>query len=123
MTIKYYTHQNPPQIMGETFTEPSLTRESDYVSLENLFERFCLEGKQAQMFIGASQMSAEEKEQLLAETDVADLEEMDLVEQKAFADDVLNRVIAEQERKEKPTQSQTEPEQPKAEEQKEPKNA
>ena len=50
MTIKYYTHQNPPQIMGETFTEPSLTRESDYVSLEHLFERFCLSGLQPQVF-------------------------------------------------------------------------
>lgn len=115
---KYYTHQNPPQIMGETFTEPSLTRESDYVSLENLFERFSVAGRKATMYKGASDLTAEEKEQLLAETDIADLQEMDLSEQRAFADSVLNQVITEQEKGKEPTQTakQDVPEQPKADE-------
>lgn len=117
MTIKYYTHQNPPQIMGETFTEPSLTRESDYVSLEHLFERFCLSGMQPQMFKGASDLTDEEKEQLLAETDIADLQEMDLSEQRAFADSVLSQVPSKQEKEVKePTQAKPAPEQPKADE-------
>ena len=117
MPIKYYTHQNPPQIMGETFTEPSLTRESDYVSLENLFERFCVAGCQPTYFKGASDLTAEEKDQLLGETDVADLAEEDLTVQKDFIDSVNSSVNAPQEKEVKePTPAEPEPEQPKADE-------
>lgn len=120
MVIKYYTHQNPPCLLGETFKEPSLTRESDYVSLENLFERFCLAGRKPTYFKGAAELSAEEKDQILNQADYADLAEADLTEQKAFIDTVNVSVNTPKQEKvvKEPTQpaKQDVPEQPKADE-------
>lgn len=120
MTINYYTHQNPPSLLGETFKEPTLTRESDYVSLENLFERFCLSGHKPTYFKCAAELSAEEKDQILNQADYADLAEADLTEQKTFIDTVNAAVNAPKQKEEvkEPTQpaKQDVPEQPKADE-------
>lgn len=110
--MKYHTHQHPPRIVGESFVLPSETRESDYVSLENLFERFRLAGYRPKSFVGAQGLSDEEKEALYDGADETELAEADLTEQRAFADAVLKKVLKQQDKKEEPKQAEPAAEQP-----------
>lgn len=113
MVIKYYTHQNPPPILAEPVSQlPDECRQSDYVSLEHLFERFMVSGASITNYLGAQSLSAEEKEQLFEQVTEDELQDMDIVEQKAFVDNVFNSVKEVKE----PTQPKAEPEQPKADE-------
>ena len=108
MTIKFYTIQNPPPVLAEPESKlPDECRQSDYIPLETLLQRFIATGGQFQQYMTAQSLSAEEKEALFNEPD---LEDEDIAVQKAFADDILNKVIKEQEKE--PTQpvKQDEPE-------------
>lgn len=115
MSVKFYTIQNPPPVLAEPKSElPDECRQSDFVPLTILLERFIASGAKYMEYMGAQSLSAEEKEALFNETTVDDLDD-DIAVQKAFADGVLNSVIASQEKEEKkPTQpeKQDEPEKP-----------
>lgn len=114
MTIKYYTYQNPPPILAEPKSSlPDECRQSDYVSLENLFERFMVSGASVTNYLGAQSLSAEEKEELFEQVTEDELQDMDIVDQKEFVDNVFSSV---KEVVKEPTQPKAEPEQPKAEE-------
>lgn len=114
--IKYYTHQTPPPVLAEPESKlPDECRQSDFVPLPTLLERFIVSGAHYTEYMGAQGLSAEEKESLFESQDVEDILEDDLSVQKAFADSVLNQVVQQQDKKEKePTQpeKQDEPEKP-----------
>lgn len=116
--IKYYTHQNPPSALAEPKSKlPDETRQSDFVPLPTLLERFIASGARYTEFMGAQALSADEKEALFEGMDVADLQDLDIAEQKAYVDEVLSQVIAKQDKEEKqPTQTKSEPEQAQKEE-------
>ena len=113
--IKYYTHQNPPPVLAEPESQLSdECRQSDYIPLPTLLERFIASGARLQEYLGAQSLSAEEKEALFDQQDVEDLAEMDLVDQKAFIDRVQSSAKQQKEEVKKPTQpeKQVEPEKP-----------
>lgn len=112
MKIKYYTHQNPPPLMAEPKSKlPDETRQSDFVPLPTLLERFLASGAKYTEYMSAQSLSAEDREALFEGVDVDDLDD-DIAVQKAYADEVLNQVISNQDKKEeKPTQTKSEPEQ------------
>lgn len=119
MTVKYYTIQTPPPLLPEVeSTLTDLCRQSDFVSLPDLIQRFLVSGAHYEEYACAQSLSAEEKEALFEQQDFEDLADSDLVEQKAFIDSVNKSVLGQQktvdtETKEKPTQSkETAPEQP-----------
>lgn len=89
MTIKYYTLQSPPPVLAEPVSElPDECRQSDYIPLSNLLERFLSSGARLTQYLGSQSLSAEEKEKMFEQVDVDDLAEADLSEQKAFMDSV-----------------------------------
>lgn len=109
MTIKFYTIQNPPPVLAEPESKlPDECRQSDFIPLETLLQRFIATGGQFEQYMMAQGLSAEEKEALFNEPD---LDDEDIAVQKAFADNILNKVIKAQEKRE-PTQpvKQVEPE-------------
>lgn len=106
--MKFHTIQNPPLLKGETFTEPSLTRESDYVSIEQIFAKFGMDRNMIPVqYRPISQLSPEERDILDNATPFDELEEEDIVIQQAFIDDTLSSV--------KQTAVEKEPTQPRAE--------
>lgn len=121
MTIKFYTIQNPPPVLAEPKSElPDECRQSDFVSLPTLLERFIASGAKYMEYMGAQSLSAEEKEALFESVDIDDLDD-DIAVQRAFADSIVDKLVKEQDKREqekkenKPTQSeskQIEPEKP-----------
>lgn len=101
MVIKYFTLQNPTSVLAEPKSKlPDLCRQSDFVPLPALLERFIASGARYTQYMGAQDLSAEEKEALWESEDVADLAEEDISVQRAFADAVLNSVMKKKEVKE-----------------------
>lgn len=119
MVIKFHTIQDPPSVMPEPKSElPDMCRQSDNIELPTLIERFIASGAKYTEYMSAQALSAEEKEALFNGEDVSDLEEMDIVEQKDFIDNVvaMSSKVQEQKKKE-PTQTKSEPEQAQKDEQ------
>lgn len=105
--IKYFTHQNPPVCGAEVFLLPTETRESDNMNLDETIARFFPNGPQK--FISASDLSVEDRDKLFDDPEV-ELEEADISEQKAFINEVADKM-----KKVLPTQSKkTEPEKTKS---------
>lgn len=115
MEIKYYTIQDPPPVLAEVKSElPDECRQSDFVPLPSLLEKFLISGANYTKYRQAQALSAEEKENLFESNDVADLADMDLVDQKAFIDETMAKVSQqEKEVVKEPTQATPEPEQAK----------
>lgn len=111
--FKYYTIQNPPPSLPEPESKlDDLCRQSDFVPLPTLLERFLVSGAQYTRYMQAQALSAEDKERLFEVDDVSDLADMDLVEQKEFIDNAMANMSAiQKEAEKKPTQTKSEPEQ------------
>lgn len=69
-----------------------MCRQSDFVPLPSLLERFLVSGARYTQFMSAQALSAKEKELMFEQVDADDLTEMDLVDQKAFVDSVAANV-------------------------------
>lgn len=114
--IKFHTIQNPPSALAEPKSKlPDQCRQSDFVPLPTLLERFIVSGEKYTEYMGAQSLSAEERDAVFNGVDVDDLDD-DIAVQKAYADEVLKQVVTKQDKKEsEPTQTESAPEQPKAE--------
>lgn len=107
---KYYTHQNPPQLGGEVFKEPSLTRESDYVSIEQIFAKFGMDSNMIPVqYRAIASLSPEERDILDNATPYDELEDEDITVQQEF----INRTMSSLKKK---TVVEKEPTQPSAKE-------
>lgn len=91
MTIKFYTIQNPPTGLAEEATKlPSETRQSDTMDIKETIARFFREGGTIPQQQGASDLTADEKEQLFDAPSEIELEDADISEQTQYVSDVLN---------------------------------
>lgn len=104
MTIKYYTIQNPPPVLAEPKSDlPDECRQSDFVPLPTLLERFIASGAKYMEYMGAQSLSAEEREALFESTTIDDLDD-DIAVQHAFVSSVEDKAKAVNKEKE-PTQA------------------
>lgn len=95
MKITYLTQQTWEKVYEPENKEPSLTRESDYVPIEELFAKFKANAVLAdlyQAFKPIAQLSTEEKEVLYNGTDLDDLADEDILVQKEFIDSMKEAV-------------------------------
>lgn len=111
MKITYLTQQTWEKVYEPENKEPSLTRESDYVSIEDLFAKFKANPMLAdlyQAFKPIAQLSPEEKDVLYNGTDLDDLADEDILVQKEFIDSVHDSILKKPEEKvEKENANQT----------------
>lgn len=110
MTIKFGTFQTYKYVYEPENKDPSLTRASEYVSVEELFARFKAYEGLVEVFKPIAELSPEEKDVLYNGTDLDDLADEDLVVQKAFLDEVQESLKAKKVEKDEPTQAKPEPE-------------
>lgn len=91
MTIKYYTHNNPPLGLSEVESkEPSETRQSDTMDIKETIARFFRNGGTIPQQQGAGDLTADEKEAMFDAPADTDLEDADISEQTQYVNDVLN---------------------------------
>lgn len=118
MKVTYITQQTWEKVYEPENKEPSLTRESDFVSIEELFAKFKLDEMFKDVYRPIAELSPEEKDVLYNGTDLDDLADEDISVQKDFIDSVVNSVSEKKTEKtaekSEPTQTakQDEPEQP-----------
>ena len=86
MTIKYYTHNNPPKLLGEVFDKKTLTRQSDFMDIKDTIARFYKSGLLTKPVYGP--LTDKEKEDMFDEITDSDIMDSDLVEQKDFVDQI-----------------------------------
>lgn len=115
--ITYLTQQTWEKVYEKENKEPSLTRTSDYIPIEELFAKFRATDFLMEQFTPIARLSPDEREVLENDPDIDDLADADLVEQKAFIDDVLDGLAfrqaeSEKEKEAEPTQPKDEPEPP-----------
>ena len=76
--MKFYTIQNPPLCHGETFKEPTLTRASDYVSIEEIFAKYGMDNNlNPIMYKPIAQLSPDERDIIENSTPIDELEDED----------------------------------------------
>lgn len=109
--IKFHTIQKLPPNRPEMFSKPSLTRASEYESIESMFARFIGQGGLAPTY---RTPTADERDVMDNSLDYADLEDEDLVVQKMFIDSVAEELEKKSKKKEveQPTQEKPAPEKP-----------
>lgn len=99
MTIKYYTHNNPPLLGGEVFKKESLTRQSDFIDIKDTIARFSRAGLINKP--NYSPLTPDEKEELFDSLTDMELMDADLVEQKNFVDQINQTKVPVSEKEEK----------------------
>lgn len=112
--MKFHTIQNPPLCHGETFKEPTLTRASDYVSIEEIFAKYGMDGNMNPiMYTPIAQLSPEERFIIENSTPIDELEDEDITVQQEFINRTLKSVVSKKEEVKEPTPAkEPEPEKP-----------
>lgn len=113
--VKYYTHQNPPVLPGEVSSNPSETRQSDTMDIQETIARFFRQGGVIPQQLDATSLTAEEKEAMFDAVSEDEIMDADLSEQKSFVDEVSGTLSKQANEKDIAEKKET----PKTEEKKE----
>lgn len=92
MKIKFQTQQTIPPYRGEIVDGKSETRQSDCMSIKDMLDKYYRQGALVKIYQGANELSDEEKQVYYNEVSDLDLQDMDIVDQKAFVDEQIARL-------------------------------